>query len=433
MSSFVPKVRWTKSATPIGLPTSNTKVWDYDYSGLLVSEAHWRRVRKGFAVWSGGGPFYVHREKLTNTGKRADTWKKNGVVLGQYTTCGIAGLASNTSPSQPVPASYSVASQPCADNYATLYKRARPGNPVADMGQFLIELRDLPQLPFRSLLGKRPKRGFLPYRNGKFPIQEIPRFLKNALGNYRALGSEYLNVVFGWAPFVRDLQKMYNLWQTIDKRMAQLVRENGKYIRRKATLTNDVTTTQTGQVYTFPYANVLGAPPTYATGTTAYTVTTRTIDHMWFSGSFRYYIPDVGSSLWTARAKAALFGALPTPELLWEVLPWSWLIDWFANVGDVLSNASTNAVDNLTLRYSFVMKHTSVETHAKSFVFHTASTSPNDSWPRVETTYNTTKLVESKLRRGGGNPFGLDVQLPSLSTYQLGILAALGLSRSSVR
>jgi len=41
--------------------------------------------------------------------------------------------------------------------------------------------------------------------------------------------------------------------------------------------------------------------------------------------------------------------------------------------------------------------------------------------------------VETKLRDGTGNPFGLSVKLNSLSTYQLSILAALGISRSKVR
>jgi hypothetical protein len=253
--------------------------------------------------------------------------------------------------------------------------------------------------------------------------------LHQRLDGYRHLGGEYLNAVFGWKPFVNDLIKMYFLYQTIDKRLAQLVRENGKAIRRKATVEDDVTGNQVVTNYSFPWANVIGAPANGGTGKTRYTVETRTTTRVWFSGSFRYYVPDIGSSQWTARAYAALFGALPTPELLWEVLPWSWLIDWFSNVGDVISNCSTNAVDNLTLRYSFIMKHVSTSTTCTSSVWADASTLPSDNWRAAANTFTTTKLVETKVRVGGGNPFGLNVSLPSLSLYQLSILAALGISR----
>jgi hypothetical protein len=225
---------------------------------------------------------------------------------------------------------------------------------------------------------------------------------------------------------------MYHLWQTIDKRLAQLVRENGKYIRRRATVQDDSTVTEKETVYGFPWANVFGAPVYSGSGRTVHTVQTRTTTKVWFSGSFRYYVPDIGSSLWTARATAALFGALPTPELLWEVLPWSWLIDWFSNVGDVVSNASNNAVDNLTMRYSFIMKHVTTSVTATSVVWADASSTSANRWPAAARTLQSVYQTDSKVRVGGGNPFGLDVKLESLSWHQLGILAALGLSRQKL-
>jgi hypothetical protein len=271
-----------------------------------------------------------------------------------------------------------------------------------------------------------------PFARG-VPIQEVPKILFKRLDGFRGLGSEYLNVVFGWKPFVRDLQEMYNLWVTLDKRLGQLVRENGKYIRRKATIsdTNDTVVTQETE-YSAPFANVLGAPPSYMQGRSVYSVKSSTKTRIWFSGSFRYYVPDIGSSQWTARARLALFGALPTPELLWEVLPWSWLIDWFSNIGDVVSNASANAVSNLTTRYSFIMKHVTTTTTATSVCWASVSTAPTDKWRAASPTFSSVLTEDSKARVGGGNPFGLNVSLPSLSAGQLGILAALGLSRQKL-
>lgn len=434
MSTPVPRVRFNYDFTPIGSDLGvQQKLYHYAYEGLLVSEPHWRRVNRKTAVleWSGGGPFYVHKESLTHYGITQYPVKKNGLWLGTYTIGGVIPNHKTAIPALPVPASWSSVEGSASSHYASGYSRARPGNPVASLGQFLVELRDLPQIPLKKAFKGRGRSLSAPFARG-VPIQEVPRILFKRLDGFRGLGSEYLNVVFGWAPFVRDLQQMYNLWKTLDKRLAQLVRENGKYIRRRATIQDDTVNSQTEQVYNLPFVNVLGSPPNYMTGRTQYTVTTRTKTKIWFSGSFRYYVPDIGSSQWTTRATAALFGALPTPELLWEVLPWSWLIDWFSNIGDVVSNASVNAVDNLTTRYSFIMKHVTTSSEATSVVWADAKHSTQDSWNACSSTFQSRKILETKVRVGGGNPFGLNVSLPSLSPRQFGILAALGLSRQKL-
>jgi len=325
---------------------------------------------------------------------------------------------------------------------ATGYKRTRPGNPVASLGQFVIELRDLPSVPFRKAFSKgfkyRNSTGKFPSGVHTYPLNEIPGRLLSQLTNFRSLGSEYLNVVFGWKPFVNDLRKMYNLWQTIDKRIAQLVRENGKSINRRATLEQDTSTVDGDpDSYPLPYVWVTGGPsgvfpfiPGHSTWSGQRTTTTK----VWYAANYRYYVPDIGSSQWDRRARLALFGALPTPELLYEVLPWSWLVDWFSNVGDVISNMSSNAVDNLVQNYAYTMKHVKVQTSLASTSYHPAS-SPGSSahWPEKHVNATSIYTVETKLRDGTGNPFGLNVKLSSLSTYQLSILAALGISRSKVR
>jgi len=252
---------------------------------------------------------------------------------------------------------------------------------------------------------------------------------------FKNLGSEYLNVVFGWKPFVSDLRKIYYLTQSIDKEIGQLIRNNAKLIRRRANVSDVDSTSQTVTNYAFPFANVYGAPPGWPVGYSVYKVTTRTQSKQWWSGAYQYYLPqDVSlGSAWDRRARLALFGGLPTPALLWEVLPWSWLTDWFFNVGDVLSNMSANAVTGLTTRWSFIMEHQRTTTTQSCETWWLGRFTSNQQWAGGSHTFSSTTKVETKARRGGGNPFGLGVTLGSLSGYQLGILAALGLSRSSVR
>jgi hypothetical protein len=155
---------------------------------------------------------------------------------------------------------------------------------------------------------------------------------------------------------------------------------------------------------------------------------------VWYSARYRYFIPEehLQSSLWTKAAKAALFGVLPTPELLWEVVPWSWLIDWFTNVGDIASNLSWTPAENLIADYSFVMKHIEEKVVTTNYTFFPPRITPAYNYKGVDHTFTRVEKREVKLRAGDLNPFGLGVTLPSLSGRQLGILAALGISRSRV-
>jgi len=392
---------------------------------------------------------------------------RSGVYFGKYAIGGVDPFASTVKPTNPFTGVRSGATilNECALNYATGYSRAKPGNPVASLGQFLYELKELPVLPLHGFFSATGAKGYQPlealkrYAEGdKFKSLNLPkgtplgvpgskRFGTQlvsktfnpaidslvALAGFKALGHEYLNVVFGWEPFLRDLRSLYGLWKDIDKRLAQIIRENGRGIRRKATIAKDRTQTVSSSHFALPFIHVGGNPGTIAPGTTDYKVTTTTTTRAWFVGRFQYYIPDVGSSQWTARAREALFGAKPTPSLLWNVLPWTWLIDWFSNVGDTVNNLNSGWAENLTCKYSFVMKRTDTEVVAEAKVQMNGSHTALNNWAPVDFPFRSRSGLTEKARVGGGNPFGLNVQLPSLSAKQLAILGALGISRGLVK
>lgn len=405
-------------------------VWDDLFEGLLISLSHRRRN----GVWDGGGPFYCYKYEQSHRGKTSGTYYRIGNKY-EANAVGVAGVPQERWTSQAPPGFVDWPSLyvDLSAQYATGYKLARPDKPAAGLGQFLVELRDLPQVPFRR--GAQQFRSLFTRTGGA--LRNVPRVLVRELSDFRNLGSEYLNGVFGWKPFVNDLRKMYNLQQRLDARIARLVRENGKWTRRKAQVKSESEVVKDySRFYGWAYANVRGGPPNWMfDGGTQYDITTRWSEKVWFSGSFRYYTPDIGSSQWTVRAKQALFGALPSPETLWEVLPWSWLIDWFTNVGDIYANVSPGAVDNLVLGDSFIMKHYTWERTCTASCWHSALPLGADpklrsGWPALNATYASSEKHEIKARVSSGNPFGLGFKMIDCTAGQLGILAALGISRS---
>lgn len=385
------------SAAP-GYPRTAYRVEDL---ALIISQNH-KRVPG--TDW--GGPFYQRRlQKGFTPDSRVRSYN-----AGAYRYEGIKyvpGLTTQTTlPTlTPLP-SWAGEQSLLAPHFATGWKRSRPGNPVSDVGQWIAELRQLPSWPLAA------------YRR---------------LRNFRALGSEYLNVQFGWVPFVSELRKMYETYQTLDKRLDDLVRNNGKGIRRRRNLGDTTNTTSTTN--SFP-GSLAAFQPTLSfvglSGNSLMITQTITKEKIWFAGRFRYYVPDIGSSQWTARATRALYGANPTPSLLWEILPWSWLIDWFSNVGDVVSNLSTNAVDNLTADYAYVMrtKSTTVITTSTGIIHpytHPTDPSRNIGGSTVNASSFSIEETKSRVR---GSPYGLGITYSGLSAYQLSILGALGISRS---
>lgn len=421
-----PKVQFTVKATPVGGVGSGQLSYEYDYEGLLVSYGHYRLPS---GAWSGGGPLLVRKIHLQNNGIRVHKFKDGGIE-NTFTMCGVLPTGQTYYPTFPTwtKAQNDDTLLDAAGHALRGYNRAKPGKAVADLGVFLSEgFNDgPPKLPLTEGLFGALLKGM--------PLGRIPGYLadrvKEVLTNPKAAGKGYLGVEFGWKPLVRDIQKLYGLWHTIDRRIADLIRNNGKGVRRRVTLQDDVTTNQVSTVYPYAPINVIGAPTTKP-GVTVHTVTTTTETKIWWAGKFVYWIPDTSSSLWGLKARAALFGALPTPGVLYAAMPWSWLADWFTDIGEIADAISPTAVDNLVLKYGYTMKYTKVTTLSQSDVsIPRVNAPPFYVWEALNHSFSSRKTEETKVRTSGINPFGPGVNPSDFSPKQIAILAALGLAKS---
>lgn len=317
---------------------------------------------------------------------------------------------------------------------ATGISRFKPGKPLASSGQFLAELRDLPKIPLNLL--QRLKN----FQSLESEISSVVKAIKrDGTGNFAKdfakkakteLSGEFLNQVFGWVPFCADLIDMYNFQFKVDAALLHLRRNNGKWKKRGGNLLNiRESDTQwapgTQPVYPDGTFNTNGyTGPGYGTETLV-TLEKR----YWFSGEFRYWIPPttIYSNEWTKKAKSSLFGNDLTPSLAYQVIPWSWLVDWFTNVGDVIDNLSDPAVDNLVMRNCYVMGHTKKTTKVVQTYNRFSQTQIGyyDLGPAKTISVKTEEIKQ----RIVASPFGFGLQFPDLTPRQLSILAALGLSR----
>lgn len=253
--------------------------------------------------------------------------------------------------------------------------------------------------------------------------------LKNRFTDYRDIGGEYLNYQFGWKPIVSDLKSVARAITESERTLNQLERDSGKNVRRTFKFPPHFATSEsvgtTGAYYVapqwLPNMIVMAAPVRRD-----YQNVSR---ESWFSGCFTFCFErsDAQKGKLAAQAQKArvLLGLDLTPEVVWNLSPWSWLADWATNAGDVFSNVSRFARNDLAMRYGYMMsKGESIQTTSLEGVMSrdmngnlTAGRTVSSTWR-----YNTKRRIPA-------TPYGFGFDMGGLSFRQSAILGALGISR----
>lgn len=286
------------------------------------------------------------------------------------------------------------------------WNRFRPTRSPADLAVFLGEIKDVPRML------KTTAKAF----------KETWKAMGGSLRGFgpKKVAQNWLNTQFGWIPFLSDLRKFHATTQNLSQRIAQLRRDNGHWIRRGGTVTTDSSVEMLFEqsspglwpgISTWCYDG-----PPYGSGRMDLSYSR----HVWFEGRFRYYMPSVNVAWkWNPRAVAHLYGAMPSPSLIWELTPWSWLIDWCSNVGDVIANVSSIGLDGLCAKHAYIMGTTS----------KTATWTGTANFKGVgPVTYSWSASYTGK-SRSAASPFGFGLTSDMFSVRQWSILSALGLTR----
>lgn len=251
--------------------------------------------------------------------------------------------------------------------------------------------------------------------------------LKSATLFFRSLGGNYLSLEFGWKPFVGSLRDLIYAVKNANKLLMQLERDSGRNVRRKRSFvpTSRVihNITKTGSIANPSNSSVfLSLCQNNLSGQLSETLIEET--SIRFSGAYRYYLHR-GSSFWdkveTFEQKCNyLLGIRITPSVLWELAPWSWLVDWIAGVGSVFANQSALSNDSLVIAYGYLTCKT---TQTRAVTVRGLTTQVGPLAP-VTTIYRTTRI-----ERIQATPFGFGLNPGSLTSRQKAILASLWQSR----
>lgn len=226
-------------------------------------------------------------------------------------------------------------------------------------------------------------------------------------------GQDYLQYQFDWLPFVSDMRNFAYAVKNSHDILHNYREHSGRKIRRRLNMT-DTLSQQTES--SLKFLRTFGSK-SIGSALTYYTASLR--ERTWFSGAFRFYVPvdDSAASRWKRyRAYAhKLLGADLTPEVVWNIAPWSWAVDWKTDVGSVIHNWSSIGHNGLVLQYGYMMHEQQATWTADAGPFGLKSHS----------------LIRK--RRVAANPYGFGVSASSLNQTQISILVALGLTRGDAR
>ncbi|DAD50083.1 TPA_asm: maturation protein, partial [ssRNA phage Esthiorhiza.2_22] len=270
----------------------------------------------------------------------------------------------------------------------------------------------------------KPTKPIFSGLNAIYELREVPamlrqRFLKDGL---HSIPNYWLALQFGWKPLLSDIIKTVTFQRAAQKRLAWLLQHNGKPVRRRVDLASTSTTIDTGHYGGGPYP---GFVDYFYRGPRTSSSRRIETDHVWASARFRYWLPDGPRDInWNTAMLARLYGLYPSPSVIWNALPWTWLADWFHTAGDVLENMDGGVANRLAADYFYVMRE-------KKYVSVVDSRADMFSYPDyspVSVNVSATREIAYKSRLAG-DPFGFHSQPTNLSAMQLSIIGALGLSR----
>lgn len=380
---------------------------------VTVSEGHEWPPPKGSPLIDRGGDFYTSRQYVavprTPSYTKLRHVESNGVVYQEFGPSlipAIPGFAAN--PQLLYPPSGALSNAQMDAWGAKAIAQCKPGDPG---------------LSLSTSLGELAKDG-------------IPAILGQAIwkaktlaGLRKASGGEFLNFQFGYKPIVSDILKFADIVSRAEDILKQYERDAGRVVRRGFQFPIERTSNEAVFIAN-RYPLYLEGFPNYGEPNSSKSLYGKvmgrsdTYQRKWFSGAFTYHLPRDYHSRNEMKSLATkanvLLGTELTPETLWNLAPWSWAIDWFTNTGDVLSNLSSFITHGLVMRYGYIMVH-SINTYTFTHLSY-------KDYPNRPNVSEVVMVSESKQRREA-NPFGFGLTWDGLSSSQLAIAAALGISR----
>nr|UUW21134.1 MAG: hypothetical protein [Sanya steitz-like virus 4] len=239
----------------------------------------------------------------------------------------------------------------------------------------------------------------------------------------------HLELQFGWLPILSSVFAFKETLDKKDKLLRQRIRDAGRPIRRRRELSEPAERNQTYRNRQ-SFANGWGPEHSPILNTNCYigpswkqgicTVSWKT----WAVAKMRYFLPPGPRNLrWKKRLWRRMMGGMVTTDLIYNAMPWTWLGDYFTDLGHFVRATSSGVGDRLAAEYCYLMRTITYEYES------IACLGLRKKGGGRQETIISRKLVSTRKLRIEASPFGFGFRQSDLNPMQLTILGALGLSK----
>jgi hypothetical protein len=183
-----------------------------------------------------------------------------------------------------------------------IYNRTSPNEPSVNLPVSLVELRDIPRI--------------------------VQVYGRNLL---KQVASGYLSWQFALKPMLSDLRNLLKFQESVERRLKEFgAIGEGKELKRRCSLGRQRSETPSAELTLNSVGAIIKAVPT---------VSDSLIE--WGTSRWKCFnplrIPRGDALRRRIRRMTSGFTAFNIVQASWELLPWSWLVDWFLPVGNYIS------------------------------------------------------------------------------------------------
>lgn len=195
----------------------------------------------------------------------------------------------------------------CQEYAWDLIAKTNPNQAHVNVPNFMAELRDWRELP-----------------------SQVRRAGRSAL---RQGANANLTWRWGIKPFISDVNKLLDFTEAVEQRLRWLNKlADEKVLKRRARLDRKSVVAPPGTYFSSTSSGVLYQSSFQVTSTTKVWGTVQ------YRSTHRTIIPSsIDGRRKLARRLTTGDNAWSYVEAAWELLPWSWLADWFSNIGNVIT------------------------------------------------------------------------------------------------
>jgi hypothetical protein len=275
---------------------------------------------------------------------------------------------------------------------------------------------------------------------------DVPSLLKNfrnMMAGYKNVrnyaGSEALNIMFGWTPLIQEYANIIKVGMALERVVYYESFRRKRHWDGPTYGTSGSTTGALSYLRT-PYATAgslglpgekIGPASGQNAGIASFQIREVAVEDYVFSSKYTG-LAKAGRRATSfsdqAMDVAKRMGVIDDPEMIWDLTPYSWLLDWFTTMGDSIHNANVYSPIGGKYNVDYAYLTTQQTTN------HTANLlripPVGGSVKSLSVTSARSEQISVAKWRDRATPFGFGTQLGSLSASQFAILVALGFAKT---